>query len=199
MKKQIFRVIAAILVFAVVLAAFWVGGMIMGGSKSDTAAFDRTPNYLVILGCRLYGEEPSVCLTERIDAAAEYLKEHPLCMAVASGAQGEDEAISEAEAISRALQEKGIPKKQILKEEQSTSTYENFLFTKQLLDEREGEKPYFIAFVTNDFHVYRARKMAEYVGFQTPIAVSAVSSATVFYPHFLREIAAVAAYWYQFR
>lgn len=168
-------------------------------ADSDTAAFDRPPDYLVILGCRLEGEEPGSCLEERVKAAAKYLKAHPWCMAVASGGQGADEVISEAEAISRALQKRGIPERRILKEEASTSTYENFLFTKQLLDERKGETPYHIAFVTNDFHIYRSRKMAEYVGFLSPVAVSAKTSAMNFYLNFLREIFAVAVSFLRYR
>ena len=193
MKKRLFQIVVATLVFAITLAAFWIGGTILSASASDTPAFDRPPDYLLILGCRLEGEEPGSCLTERIDAAVEYLEEHPKCIALASGGQGADEVISEAEAISRALQKQGIAKKRILKEEHSTSTYENFLFSKQLLDDYEKEKPYYIAFVTNDFHVFRARKLAAKAGFETPVAVSASSSAFTFYPNFLREIVAVPA------
>lgn len=191
MKKQFFQILGATLVFVLALAAFWTGGIILGESSSDTPAFDRTPEYLLVLGCGLEGEEPVPLLTARIDAAAEYLKAHPQCTAVASGGQGSDEAISEAEAIFRALQKRGIAKDRILKEEKSTSTYENFLFSKQLLDSLKNGEPYAIAFVTNDFHVYRARKLAAHTGFLNPSAISAPSSAMEFYPHFLREIAAV--------
>lgn len=193
MKKQIFQILGATLVFVIALAAFWTGGIILGGASSDTPAFDRTPEYLLVLGCGLEGEEPGPLLTARIDAAADYLEAHPQCTAVASGGQGADEAISEAEAISQGLQKRGIAKDRILKEEMSTSTYENFLFSKQLLDTLKNGEPYAIAFVTNDFHIYRSRKLAAYAGFLNPSAISAPSSAMEFYPHFVREIAAVWA------
>lgn len=199
MKKQILAVILSLVILVGVLSAFWIGGVILGNAGSDTAAFNQPPDYLIIPGCRLEGSEPGICLEERVKAAAKYLREHPWCMAVASGGQGADEEISEAEAISRALQKRGIPARRILKEERSTSTYENFLFTKQLLDERKGDLPYYIAFVTNDFHVYRCRNTASYVGFVNPVAVSVKSSARTFYPNFPREIAAVAAYWLRYR
>ena len=184
MKKRFFQIVVSIIVFTITLAAFWIGGVILSASGSDTPAFDRQPDYLLILGCRLEGEN---------------LKEHPQCIAVASGGQGADEVISEAEAISRALQKHGIVKERVLKEEQSTSTYENFLFSKQLLDDYEKEKPYDIAFVTNNFHVYRARKLATKAGFENPIAVSASSSVFTFYPYFLREIVAVPVSWFKDR
>ncbi|MBR5152229.1 MAG: YdcF family protein [Clostridia bacterium] len=198
MKNKSFRLLLSFFVFIGILLAVYVGGVILGNASSDVAAFDKPPEYLLILGCRLEGEEPGVCLEERLDAAVTYLKEHEKCMAVASGGQGKDEVTSEAKVISGKLQEKGIPSRRILLEEQSTSTYENFLFSKQMLDEREGDAPYYIAFTTNDFHVYRARSMAEYVGFESPVAVSAESSTVTFYPNFLREIAAVLVYWIKY-
>ena len=193
MKHKVMNTIFSILILTGVMIAFWIGGTIINGSGSDTPAFHQPPNYLIVLGCRLEGESPGSCLTERIDAAAEYLKAHPDCYAVASGGQGADEVISEAEAIARALKKRGIDPKRILKEERSTSTIENFSFAKELLDEREQGNPYFLAFVTNDFHVYRARKLAEKAGFSTPIAVSAKSSAVNFYLNLPREILAVLA------
>lgn len=192
MKHNIFLTILASLFLFGILVAFWIGGTIMANSASDTPAFHQPPNYLIILGCRLEGEAPGSCLSERIDTAAEYLHAHPDCMAVASGGQGPDEATTEAEAIARALEEQGIAPARILKEDRSTSTLENFCYAKELLDKTAKDEPYFIAFVTNDFHVYRARKLAEKAGFSNPIAVSAQSSAINFYPNFLREILAVA-------
>lgn len=193
MNHKLFTTIFSILFLLGVLVVFWIGGTILGNADSDTPAFHQPPNYLIILGCRLEGEEPGSCLTERIDTAAEYLHAHPDCNAVASGGQGADEVISEAEAIARALVRRGIDPKRIIKEEQSTSTMENFVFTKELLDAKEKDKPYFIAFATNDFHVYRARKLAEMAGFHTPVALSVKSSAANFYLNLPREILAVAA------
>ncbi len=194
MKRQTFRLLLSFFALAVILFLFYVGGVIMGNAGSDAAAFDKPPSYLVILGCRLEGEEPGSCLKERLDKAADYLTANPDCMAVASGGQGEDEVISEAEAISRGLVKRGISPERILKEEQSTSTVENFAFSKELLDKRE-DGAYYIAFVTNEYHVYRSRRVAERTGFLKPTAVSAKSSAVNFYPNFLREIAAVIYDW----
>ncbi len=197
-KKGLFAGIAVILlIFA--LAVYWIGGIIMEDSSSDSTAKKESVDYLLILGCRLDGKEPGKCLDKRIDEAVRFLRERPWTMAVCTGGQGEDEVISEAEAISRALQRRGIHKRRILLEDKSTSTYENFAFTKEILDKRKGETPYQIAFVTNDFHVYRARRMAQYVGFSDPIAVSGKVEAGLFYPNFAREIAAVINSWIRYR
>lgn len=192
-KHPILSVIVSAIILCGVLLAFWVGGTILQNSGSDTPAFHQSPDYLIILGCRLEGEQPGNCLTERIDSAAEYLNANPECMAVASGGQGDDEVISEAESIARALEEWGIAPHRILKEDRSSSTRENFAYSKELLDAREGEHSYLVAFATSDFHVYRSRKLAEQAGFETPIALSVPSSPANFYLNFLREIPAVLA------
>lgn len=199
MKKNGWIAVVGLVLLTGVLAVFWIGGIIMGNSASDTSGKNSPVDYVVVLGCRLEGEEPGRCLEERVKTAAKYLKKHPFAMAVCSGGQGDDEVISEAEAISRALQKKGIPARRILKEDQSHSTFENFSNTKKILDERKGGNPYQIAFVTNDFHVYRSRRLAAYVGFQNPVAVSAKTPAALFYPNLLREICSVVVSWIRFR
>ena len=199
MKKNGLFAALALVLLAGVLAAFWIGGIIMGKSASDTSAKSEPIDYVIILGCRLDGEEPGRCLDERIKAAAKYLRAHPWAMAVCSGGQGDDEVISEAEAISRALQKRGIPARRILKEDQSHSTYENFYNTKKILDQRKDGQPYQVAFVTNDFHVYRSRRLAEYVGFHNPAAVSAKTPSALFYPNLLREICSVVLSWIRYQ
>ena len=199
MKKTIFTAAVALVLLTGILSAFWIGGIIMGGSGSDTLLQDEMIDYVIIPGCRLEGSEPGKCLKGRIDAAIEYLRTHSWSMAVCSGGQGSDEEISEAEAISRELIRRGIPARRILKEDNSHSTYENLIYTKELLDERKGDTPYKVVIATSEFHVYRARFLANYVGFEEPKVISVKSSADIFYPCFLREIAAVIFAWFKYR
>ncbi len=196
MRKNTICVSISLLFLAVVLAAVWVGGLIMQGSSSDSAATGAPIDYVVILGCQLEGEQPGVCLESRIDTAVDFLKEHPDALAVCSGGQGNDEVISEAEAIANALSKKGIAKKRILLEDNSRSTYENLSNTKTMLDKREEGAEYRIAVVTNEFHLYRSRNLAKTIGFQNPIALAAKTPTTMFYPNLLREIGAVVVCWY---
>ncbi len=198
MKSKLLAVFALIiLIFVLVL--FWIGGIIMNDSKSDSSMQSEAIDYVIILGCKLDGEVPGRCLEARIDAAVKCLKEHPWSMAVCSGAQGSDEDITEAMAISRALLKKGIPPRRILIENKSYSTYENFANTKKLLDSRKKGYPYRVAFATNDFHVYRSRRLATYVGFEKPVAISAKTPSDLFYPNMLREIASVVVSWIKYK
>ena len=86
--------------------------------------------------------------------------ENPHAIVVVSGGQGSNEAITEALAMERYLLSKGIPKNKILREEKSTSTYENFYFSKKILDDY-FKKDYKTAFITNDFHVFRAKEISK--------------------------------------
>ena len=199
MRKNRICFVISLLVLLAVLSAFWIGGLIMSKSGTDTASLGDPVDYVIILGCRVEGETPGKCLDARIDAGAEYLKAHPFAMAVCSGAQGSDEAISEAEAIMRGLTDRGIHKRRILKEENSRSTYENLLFSKQLLDERTAGRSYRVAVLTNNFHIYRARRLAEYVGFVNPASISAKTPATQFYQNLIREICAVVYAHFRYR
>ena len=44
---------------------------------------------VVVLGCRVYGERASLSMVERLDAAYEYLTEHPESKCVLSGGKGD--------------------------------------------------------------------------------------------------------------
>ncbi|MBU8916910.1 YdcF family protein [Bacillus sp. FJAT-29953] len=113
-------------------------------------------DYLIVLGARVKGTEPSLTLASRIDAAAVYLKKNTSTIAIASGGQGPVEDISEAECIKRELQKLGINESRIVLEPKSTDTYENIHFSKKLIpiSAKDG------VVVTNDFHLYRALSLA---------------------------------------
>lgn len=96
--------------------------------------------YVIVLGAQVRGEMPTLVLSARIRAAAEYLKEHPNAIAVASGGKGSGESISEAEAIRRGLVRLGISEDRILLEDCSTSTTENLRFSAEVIQKYEREK-----------------------------------------------------------
>lgn len=128
------------------------------------AAGNRPPanTTAVVLGCSVKGTRPSRILKERLDAAYVYLMENKEALCILSGGQGNGEDISEAECMYRYLTEKGIHQDRLLKEDASTNTEENLLYTKQLLEEKGlGNE---ITIITSEFHEYRANAMAEKLG-----------------------------------
>lgn len=179
------RFLTVFRIFAALCIVFFVAveGIIL------KAAFTTPPanlDYIIVLGAKVNGTQPSGALRNRIDVASEYLRDNPDTLVIASGGQGPDEGISEAECIRIGLIQRGIDEKRIIMEDKSTSTLENLTFSLKLLEESSPD----IGLVTNNFHIYRSMKIAEtfegYGFFAVPVATSALS-----FPHYmLREFCA---------
>lgn len=122
---------------------------------------------LIILGAGVNGETPSLSLQTRLDAAAAYLARYPDTPVILSGGQGPGENITEAQAMQKALRTR-YPDKAFLLEEKSTSTAENFRYSKIILT-AQGIDPEnaHIMIVTNDFHMARACLLAQRQGIHT--------------------------------
>ena len=175
----------------VVLAVLFVSFLHIKGNI-DNVIYKE--DVLIVLGASIDKDTPSVALKERLNVAVEYHKKNPEARIVVSGGQGPQETITEAAAMETYLISKGVPQDIIIKEETSTSTYENFSNSKAILD-AAFEKPYSVAFVTNDYHIYRAESVAKLVGIES---VTHIHSSTKWYMILqgtLRECLAVVKYW----
>jgi len=119
-------------------------------------------DFIIIHGAGLLGgEKVTPLLKRRIDKAVEayHKSKNSNIKIIASGGQGGDEKISEAQAITNyLLEETDVPQDAIILEDQSRTTYENLLFSKELGEELVA-KPQFL-FVTNDYHVFRTSTYA---------------------------------------
>lgn len=156
-------VIGIIVISIPVVFYIWLGNVIDHAAKNSA---DGSNDYLIILGAKVKpGGVPSLSLKNRLDVAADYLHAYPHVKAIVSGGQGEDEDRTEASVMYDYLIEKGIGGDRILQEDQSTSTYENLAFSKQLLP--EGVKS--ITIVSNDFHLKRATMLASKLELETDV------------------------------
>lgn len=150
---------------------------------------------MVVLGAGLRGDAPSRLLRERLDKAWEYYAEHPELTIVVTGGQGRDELRPEGAAMRDYLIAKGVPAEKILSEEKSTSTEENFAFSRQLMEQAGLDVQAPILLVTNDFHCYRGKQYAEMAGFTGVSALAAHTPFTAIIPCYLREVAALVYFW----
>jgi uncharacterized SAM-binding protein YcdF (DUF218 family) len=148
--------------FFIGLASFVViEGVIIGAAVSKHR--EKT-DYLVILGAGVRGEIPSTALYQRLYTSLEYIEMNPNVKIVVSGGQGPGETITEAEAMKRFLIKNGVAKEQIIKEEKSTNTLENMKFTKVILEGVEKNENIEVTIVTNNFHMFRAKFLAQRQG-----------------------------------
>ncbi len=173
--------------FVVVLMSFvYIYG------KTDTV--DYTEDAVIVLGAGIHGETLSYTLKKRCDAAAEYHRKNPQAVIVVSGGQGPQEDITEALAMKRYLVECGIPEDRIIEEGRSTSTAENFRFSKVILDEYFNSE-YSVVFMTDDFHIYRAEMTAESEGVVGAKHCHSVGAFYTVLPNGFRECLAVMHEW----
>lgn len=152
---------------------------------------DEGAQTVIVLGCRVRGETPSEFLYGRCLAAAQYLKDNPGAVVIASGGQGEGENISEAECIKRVLLEQGIDEGRIFEENKSTNTNENLAFSKEIIKSNNLSEDVLI--VTNEFHEYRAKLYCDSHG----LNFHSKSSRTQFYSfltYYTREMLGIVKY-----
>ncbi len=114
-------------------------------------------NAIVVLGGYLvYGNQLTKALTKRLNLTMElYNKQKIKPKIIVSGGKVREETITEAEAMEKYLVAHNIPSKDIIKEDKSKNTLENFKFSNVKLKELKINKN--IAFVSNNFHILRAK------------------------------------------
>lgn len=170
----------------VVLSAVCITAFLFIYGNTDNV--DYNEDYLIVLGCGLQGESPTAPLVRRLDTAVRYAERNPGCKIIVSGGQGNGESIPEAEAMYRYLTSHNIDADRIIKEDKSTSTTENFKYSARAAD--NDLTSYSAAFITNDFHIYRAEQLAKLLGYD----FTHIHADTDFYniiPSSLREILAI--------
>ena len=177
---------------AVGMVRILAGESVLGEYDICSGAFVKPEaglDCIIVLGAKVNGTEPSGALAQRIDAAAEYLMANPDTVCIASGGQGDDEGISEAECIRRYLINYGIDPERVLLEDKSTSTLTNIENSLKLLPEGAEN----IGIVTNDFHIFRALATARHVSALNFSGIPAPSTGYGFTHYALREFLAVGA------
>lgn len=165
-KERLGHVLKGILTLGIltVFALFLVAeGFVLSGARTENR---EHADCLLILGAGVDGTVPSLTLQNRLDAALAYLNAHEEIPVVVSGGQGRGEALSEAAAMKQYLLAHGLPEHQIYMEDQARNTEENMAYSKKKM-EQEGIPHKTVAVVTSEFHLYRARKIAEAYGMKT--------------------------------
>lgn len=142
--------------------------MVLGGMITNILIAQYKPrldkDYIIILGCSIKKDgTPTPLLKGRIDKAIAFRNEQieqtgKQPVFITSGGKGDDEVISESEAMKQYLIQKGIPESHILEENQSTSTLENMKFSKAKIDAHNPDAK--ILFSTTNYHVFRSGMIA---------------------------------------
>ncbi|WP_409021834.1 YdcF family protein [Dellaglioa sp. P0083] len=151
-------------------------------------------DYIIVLGAGLInGYKVSKLLANRIKRATNFADKQILLggkrpIIIFSGGQGNDESISEAQAMQKWAIDSGYPEEFTLLEDKSTTTFENMRFSKKIIDlDHRGDH---ILFSSNNYHIFRAAIFARMVG----VNAQGIGGKTPWYflPNaFLREFIAI--------
>lgn len=181
------NVIVSLGLIVVIVTGSFIVDAAQGAEENDC-------EYVVILGCRVYDDGPSLSLQDRIRAAYDYLTAHPDSICIVTGGQGEDEPMTEARCLYDRLTALGIDGERIWLEEAATSTWENLNFSLDLIEEKTGTRPETIGLLSSEYHLFRASLFAKDCGV-TAIGIPAKTSrVSLRINNYLREIAGVWHY-----
>ncbi|MGN1421099.1 MAG: YdcF family protein [Eubacterium sp.] len=170
---------------AIVLVGLWsLTSLVLRDGKTDA----DNQKILVVLGCRVKGDVPSIALQKRVDSAYLYLLSNPQAKAILSGGQGRDEFISEAACMKQMLTNRGISPDRLFLEDKSVSTYENIKFSIKYIEDA-GVKE--IAIATSEYHQKRAKLICKRFGL-TAYSVSSKTDPLILPVFLLREFFALA-------
>ena len=122
------------------------------------------PDALLVLGVALGdNDEATPELRARVlTAAAIYHGEGPMRVVVCGGLTREHR-VAEADVMAALLMQAGVPERDILREDGSRTTMENFMNAAALLGGAKGKR---VLVVTGDYHMRRALMTARRVGFR---------------------------------
>ncbi len=110
---------------------------------------------MVIFGCQMKKDGPSVLLKDRLDTALAYLADHPDMTVVITGGKGNDEHVSEAQGMYDYLTAHGIEGNRIYREDQSFNTWQNANNTMALMEREDMDLTQDVVLVSNGFHLSR--------------------------------------------
>ena len=154
------------------------------GARDNTPKNLGNVDYILILGSKLEKDELSDTLKSRLDKAIE-LSEYSKAPIIVSGGNEVQNTPSEASVMRAYLIKQGV-ENNILAEEKALDTRQNFMYTAELVD-TESE----LLIITSEIHLFRARMLAQNVGFQHIYGVATQTNSEMFLYYNLREVVSI--------
>ncbi len=181
---RVVRIAAAgILIFLALLFLFVEALILSAFGKKGEPDLD----YVMVLGAQVRESGPSVVLRYRLDKAAAYLSENEDTVCIVTGGQGYNEPFPEAQGMRDYLVSCGISPERILMESKSKNTVENMRFSMELFDPEKDS----VGILTNNFHVFRAERLAKKAGIRNACGIAADTNVYYLPSNMVREFLAV--------
>jgi uncharacterized SAM-binding protein YcdF (DUF218 family) len=139
----------------------------------------------IVLGASVWNNEPSPGLRERLERGLTLYRNGQVGRIIVSGGLDHNgSTITEAEGMRNYLVRQGIPEQDIVLETQARSTYENVLFSRQIMIDNGWKSA---VLITHSYHAARAYDIAKFLDMSDP-KVSSMDSKVMWMPwHKARE------------
>ncbi len=175
----IIKIISFVFICTLLLSFIIIEGLIINHAQNKNT---EDAYCVVLLGAGLNGSAPSLTLLQRIDAAVTYLQENNKTKVVVSGGKGIRETVTEAEVMSKVLQNNGIEADRIILEDRSNNTLENLTYTGQLIDiDRK------VVIISSGFHLFRAKCIARKIGYKNIGGIGSKTPLLLLPNYYVRE------------
>ncbi|MFF2014969.1 YdcF family protein [Paenibacillus sp. NPDC058177] len=154
------------LAILIVLGLLWSGFALWNINRAKSTVPMHKADVGIVLGMSMWGDEPSPGLKERLDYGLKLYHNGMFPRFIVSGGLDRPEyKYTEAEGMRNYLVGAGVPEGDILIENAATSTYENLLFSREIM-KKEGFTTSII--ITHTYHGSRAMEIADALGYDKP-------------------------------
>ena len=154
-RKKRHWLAAALLLLGLGLVLFGALELVIAVHSRDRVVENPPPKVMVIFGCQMRRDGPSVLLRDRLDAALAYWEAHPDIKIVVTGGKGDDEHVSEARGMYDYLTAHGVDGANIYMEDKSRNTWQNMNNTFALMEREGWELTDDVLLVSSGFHLAR--------------------------------------------
>ncbi len=182
--KVIYKIYKAVMILFITSFILLQSAIIINMYKTQDVNSTNSMNTMIVLGAKVNKDGVSKTLKQRLDKAMEYYNQNKHINIIVSGGQGKDEVMTEASAMKNYLVENGVDEDNIILENKATTTLENIMFSKDIMEDLNLENKALI--VTSDYHLFRGRFIASILGIDNEGLCSTSSLSSRIY-YMIRE------------
>lgn len=140
--------------------------------------------YVLVLGAKVNGNNPSLMLKDRLDKVVEIYSKNKSINIIVSGDSKNKNVYDEVTVMYNYLISNGIDKDNIIKDERGLSTYDSIIRIKDIVNKNK------MLIVTQKYHLYRSI----YIAKEYNIDVHGISAKDIkYYGQFKREVREILA------
>lgn len=194
MKRLKFLLLSVSILFLLVVVVYVSIAVYVG--RHATLDSKKKSDVILVLGARSYiNGSYNPCLVARVSHAVELYEDHYAPRLLFSGGNDTEDNANEAETMEKIAVGEGASKSAMLLEKKATSTYENLLFAKDIMQKNDLHT---VLIVTEPFHAPRAALVADKLGMDYTISPAMKSSCWLpnkyLSKYFLKEPLAILEY-----